>query len=181
MIFISAGHHAKMPGASYDGFNEFDEATIWSDKLCGLLGDKAIQVPTGVLREKVDFINHRDPSRSIAVEIHFNAAKDSDGNNIGKGCETLYYPGSVYGKQIATVVNNAMAEIFSPDRGAKEGYYRMNPKNGPDFFLAKTKCPAIIIEPEFIHRKKKIVENRTTACEALAEAFVRAHKSIYGG
>ena len=40
--------------------------------------------------------------------------------------------------------------LNAKNRGAKEGWYRMDPNNGPDAFLAKTKCPAIIVEPFFL-------------------------------
>jgi N-acetylmuramoyl-L-alanine amidase len=173
MIFVSAGHHASKPGASYKGFCEFDEAVVWADLMIDKLGAFGIRVPSGFLRDKVDFINARNPVDSVAIEIHFNAAVDSNGNNIGRGCETLYFPGSESGKKIATTVNDALAEVFPPNRGVKEGWYRMNKKNGPDFFLARTKCPAIIIEPDFIHRKDIIQNGREEACQKMVDALVR--------
>lgn len=179
MIFISAGHHATKPGASFNGFSEFDEAELWADLLVEKLGDNSLRVPSGVLRDKVEFINNRDPVESIAVEIHFNAAVDGDGNNIGRGCETLYYPESKRGQLLAAFCNDALSSIFNPDRGIKEGWYRMNPKNGADFFLAKTKCPAVILEPEFIHRKEIIQVNRESACELLSNALLLAQEALY--
>lgn len=186
MIFVSAGHHEAKPGASFDAFNEFDEAIKWQQIISDELGDSASLVPTGVLKDKVAFINNRDPSKSIAVEIHFNAARTNVAKGgeepvwepIGTGCETLYYPGSKQGELLASIVNKSLALHFK-DRGIKEGYYRMVKKFGPDFFLAKTTCPAIIIEPEFIHHKDLIQKKRVECCQDLAMSLLEAQRDIY--
>ena len=102
----------------------------------------------------------------------FNAATDSRGTNVGRGSETLYYPGSDKGKALAEACQSALEELFPPNRGAKEGYYRMDPARGPDFFLAKTKCPAVIVEPEFVHRFALITEKRVAAVDKLANALL---------
>lgn len=170
MIFISAGHYPSAPGAKWERFIEHDEAVIWAEALVEQIST-AMFVPTGVLKSKVDFINERIMNGDIAVEIHFNAARDSNNNPVGKGCETLYYPGSTKGKSLAEVCQAAMASLFPPSRGVKEGWYRMNPDNGPDFFLAKTRCPAVIIEPDFVHRSDLIMDNREQAIVNLANAL----------
>lgn len=170
MIFVSAGHYPSAPGAKWERFIEHDEAVIWADMLEALI-DNAMLVPTGVLREKVGFINERIINGDIAIEIHFNAARDDEGNPVGRGCETLYYPGSDRGKLLAETCQEVLSKYFPPDRGAKEGWYRMNKKNGPDFFLAKTRCPAIIIEPEFVHHSDLIKEHRNGVIEDLAKAL----------
>lgn len=172
MIFVSAGHYPSKPGAKWERFIEHDEAVIWADDLCDCLAS-ALRVPSGILRHKVDFINERVMNGDVAIEIHFNAARDADGKPVGRGCETLYYPGSVRGKELAETCQEAMSAVFEPDRGVKEGWYRMNPDNGPDFFLAKTKCPAVILEPEFVHRSELIIANRNEAIEKLANALVK--------
>lgn len=171
MIFLSAGHYPSAPGAKWERFVEHDEAIVWRDMLYQGLNTRAISVPTGVLRSKVDFINERTLDGDIAVEIHFNAARDANNNPIGRGCETLYYPGSKRGESIATTIQKVMAEFFPPDRGVKEGWYRMDPSRGADFFLAKTKCTAIIIEPEFVHRANVINDNREAVVNKLVELF----------
>jgi len=180
MIFISAGHYPSHPGAKYDRFIEHDEACIWMDMLVERInanGDdespavKSMKVPTGVLKSKVEFINERALNGDVAVEIHFNAATNAKGENVGRGCETLYYPGSEAGKVLATLCQDVLAIIYPPDRGVKEGWYRMDPARGADFFLAKTKCPAVILEPEFVHRSELIIENRETAVDKLAAAL----------
>ena len=179
MIFISVGHHEAKPGASFNGFNEYDEASIWAEEIHKHIHEDSILVPHGVLKTKVNFINNRDPSQGVALEVHFNSAKNSEGEPIGRGCETLYYPNSSNGKLLAQLVNDALAQSFEPDRGIKEGYYRLDPRNSPDYFLARTHCPAIIIEPDFIHRKELIQANRDQACIDIAAALLVAQSAIF--
>lgn len=180
MIFISAGHYPQKPGAGYDGFFEHDEAVKWAEHIAIHIQDSCI-VPFGILATKIAFINNRKEEHDLAIEIHFNSAVNSKGEHIGRGCETLYYPNSVKGKILATTVNAAMAEIMLPDRGIKEGWYKMNKENGPDFFLARTHCPAIIIEPDFIHRKELIQDSIRQCCELIAAALLTAQSIIYKG
>jgi len=168
MIFISAGHYPSAPGAKHERFIEHDEAVVWADKIVELL-DGSIRVPTGVLRTKVDFINERIMNGDVAIEIHFNAALDGEGNHVGRGCESLYYPGSDKGEALALSCQAALSKTYSPDRGAKEGWYRMDRSRGADFFLAKTRCVAVIIEPEFVHRSDLITDNRKQAITNLVE------------
>ena len=170
MIYVSAGHHPTKKGAEFDGFTEHDEALVWVDIILANLGDRGIKVPTGVLKDKVDFINRSEAT--IAIEIHFNSAVDRQGNRVGQGSETLYYPGSKKGLLLAKSVQTILAEYFLPDRGVKEGWYKMDKTKGADFFLAKTKCPSVILEPEFIHRKEIIQNKRGNVCKDLAEKLI---------
>jgi len=170
MIFISTGHHPYSKGASCGKFNEFDEAKIWASLIAHMVGKKAMLVPVGVLREKVAFINSFQGS-NIAVEIHFNSAVDGEGNRVGAGSETLYFPGSNRGEALAQCVQEELCAVFPPDRGAKEGWYRMDKSKGANYFLARTRCPAIIIEPEFIHRRDIILSCRENGCKAITIAL----------
>lgn len=168
MIFISAGHYPSAPGAKFERFIEHDEAILWADALCAELNSESLRVPSGVLKDKVQFINERIMNNDIAVEIHFNAALDANGVNVGRGCESLYFPGSEKGKVLAETCQAALTDLFPPSRGVKEGWYRMDPSRGPDFFLARTKCIAVILEPEFVHRAEIIQNNRQQAINNLA-------------
>lgn len=184
MICVSAGHHPLKPGACHEGFCEHDEAVRWVDEICNNLGEgQCVKVPPTTLKDKVLFINNRQPD--IAVEIHFNSAKvwedlNKDGiqqenevKNVGRGCCTLYYPGSETGKVLATYVQEGMEQIFDRHwNGVMEGYYRMNPKNGADYFLRRTRMPSIIIEPEFIHKKELIQNSRIAACAAITSSLL---------
>ncbi len=181
MLFaLSAGHHPKAKGAQYNGFNEHDEAVLWVDELAMQLGSDALIVPTGLLREKVAFINSHNCD--AAIEVHFNSAI-IDGKPVGRGCETLYYPKSSKGKHLAQIIQRSIAPMYFPNRGIKEGWYRMDVPGRvdyhgdvegdekPDYFLAKTKCPAVIIEPDFVHNSGAIRKHRKAACEAIANAL----------
>ncbi len=186
MILVSAGHHPTKAGACFEDFCEFDEAARWAKLIVENIGDeRALLVPFGVLKDKVKFINERvSNNKTIAVEIHFNSAviwKDKNGDgvqqdyefkHIGNGCETLYYPKSVNGKNAALTMQHSLSRIFTPDRGAKEGWYKMQERFGADYFLAKTKCTSLIIEPEFIDNKSLIINNRVSGCIAIAEALL---------
>lgn len=177
MILLSAGHHQLMKGASFEGFNEHDEALKWVSLIAHHMASDCMVIPAGTLKNKIEFINEVK-SGTLAVEIHFNAAINSLGEHIGSGCETLHYPTSSIGRKLAQDVQKTLSNYFQPDRGVKEGWYRMNPENGPDFFLARTKMPAIIIEPEFIHNKKQIIEMREQCCISLAKTLISINEEI---
>jgi hypothetical protein len=71
----------------------------------------------------------------------------------------------------------------APDRGAKEGWYKMDrpgvidfygDEDGdemPDYFLRKTNCPALILEPEFIQQYGHIKNSRKVGTQAIAAAI----------
>lgn len=183
MIAVSAGHNNKAPGACFEEFCEFPEAVKWAELIVAALTQLRVEaefVPTGSLGSKVRWINRK--RADLAVEIHFN----SDPKHAGKGCETLYCPGSRRGEIVAKVVHDGMAAIMLPDRGIKEGWYRMD-KPGvvdyagdvdgdevKDYFLRSTRCPAIILEPEFIHNKSVITNKRDVTSIMIASGLARA-------
>lgn len=174
MILLSAGHHPGAKGAGYNDHYEYDEAVLWASETANLIRGRMMVdiVPTGNLSEKITWINNQ--KAVLLCEIHFN----SDESKRQKGSETLYFPGSVKGKKAAEIVQKALAGIFPPNRGAKEGYYQMNPAKGPDAILEKTNCIALIVEPEFIYNYAVIEDRRHPACAALADALVQAAQDI---
>lgn len=190
MILLSAGHHPAKPGACFENFCEHNEAVKWMEEIHQFLGsDVAKKVPTGVLKKKIEFINANEPT--IAAEIHFNSLQvwnDANANGLvdkgemeykGSGALTLFYPGSSKGKRLATVVQEGMETVFKKHwRGVMEGYYRMDPKYGPDYFLVRTKCPSIIIEPEFIHHREEIESKRADCCTAIADGLLKAERAL---
>jgi len=189
MILVSIGHHQYSKGASFKSFNEFDEAKLWAPLIAENLGSLGIVVPVGNLRKKVKYINQvcdNTPERNIAIEIHFNMAwgdKNHDGNvdddeYLGRGSESLYYPGSHTGKELAEQIQTALSIPYPPNRGAKEGWYKMNKANGPDFFLKHTHCTSVIVEPEFVHHADKIEEGRDVGCKLIADALFDYHKEL---
>lgn len=172
-IIIFAGHHPTKPGASYNGFNEHDEALRWLDLLRPYFSVEDLSIgPIGTLKTKTNYINNRNPL--LACDLHFNSAPLVDNKRQGEGSMTLYYPGSVKGKLAADAVQNCICEVFKPDRGSREGYYRLDPTKSPDWFLARTKCTSLILEPEYIHQKEKIIDNREAGVEELAKGLAAA-------
>lgn len=179
MILVSAGHHEGAQGASWNGFTEWPEAMEWRQQLVGFLGeDVGAAVPSGLLKDKVEYIN-ASPA-VCAIEIHFNSAK-INGKHVGRGCETLFYPGSFRGRELASYAHQSLSTFFHPNRGLKEGWYRMDAPGTVDYhgdvdgdevidyFLRATHCPAIIIEPDFIHNMEQIQRKRAGTCRHMAD------------
>lgn len=175
MILLSAGHNPSAKGAGYNDHYEYDEAVLWASEVANLIRGRMMVdiVPTGFLSDKIAWIN-KQKEAVLLCEIHFN----SDESKRQKGSETLYCPGSRKGKIAAEIVQKALAGIFPPNRGAKEGFYQMNPAKGPDAILAKTNCVALIVEPEFIYNYAVIEDRRHPACAALADSLVKAAEAI---
>lgn len=179
MILVSAGHHEGAQGATWNGYTEWPQACLWRDQLVRYLGDSlGLAVPDGTLPDKVDFINAN--TAICAIEIHFNSAK-VNGVHVGRGCETLYEPDNKRSDILAASVHNALRMHFRPDRGIKEGWYRMDRPGVVDYdgdvegdekldyFLWATHCPAVVIEPEFIQYIDEIDRRRAMACKAMAD------------
>lgn len=180
MIIIFAGHHSKKPGACFEGFCEHDEALRWLEIIkANTNSEDFIIGPVGTLREKTQFVNQRNPL--LAIDLHFNSAPLKDGKPQGEGSMTLYYPGSNKGLNAAIHIQTQLAKIFLPDKGEREGYYRLDPNRGADWFLARTTCTALIPEPAYIHEKKTIVTRREDGCMALIVGANAAVVYLQGG
>lgn len=180
-ILLSAGHYPQAQGACFEGFCEHQEAKKWVASIVEHIAYRrgVLLVPSLDLAGKVKWINSQEDA-SLALEVHFN----SDPAHAGKGSEALYCPESEKGHEVAQAIQKAISIILSPDRGTKEGWYRMD-KPGhedypgdvdgdekPDYFLSATKCTAVIIEPEFIHNKDLIESKRDAVCAEIANALV---------
>lgn len=175
-IFLSAGHNPKQRGACNNGYCEHEVATEWVEYIRQLIKPfiNVKIVPTGSLTEKITYINSH-PECMIAVEIHFNS------NVNAKGSESLYHPNSKKGKELAELVQDEFetANIYQPNRGAKVGYYQMNPDKPIDAFLRRTKPVSIIIEPDFISQKDRIDEDMELGCRAIADALIKFYHKYY--
>lgn len=173
-VFITPGHYPGAPGAGLDGFYEHDEAVRWVEVIRQADPDSNVFVcvPGLTLKEKAIFINRRcHAERDVAVEIHFNSFVDEQGQHKGSGSVSLYYPGSSDSKQLAQACQGVLAEHFPPDRGVVAGWYRGDERRGPYYFLEKIACPAVILEPEFVHHRDIIQSRRNTVALALAAAL----------
>lgn len=200
MILIGAGHYPAEPGAIFpepvngilqpNAFFEHEVAAAWVP----LIADEIKRyVPVGIvpqawLGDKVRMINSYVGIEPVylAAELHFN----SDPARKGRGCETLYCPGSKKGQRAAETVQRYLGTLITPDRGVKEGWYRMD-KPGhidypgdvdgdekPDYYLKATNMTALIIEPEFLHNRVTIEKLKNAACKAIAQALVVAHQEV---
>lgn len=182
MILLSAGHYPESPGACHNGFCEHEEALKWVSLLGGLLRPrtKVEVVPTGRLGKKIEWVNtfHKSVPVDLAVEIHFNGSEDGKQH----GSETLYCPGSVKGQRAARIVQDAMSSLLGPNRGAKEGWYRMilppDSRATPDIFLSQNLPVSLILEPEFIYNRLAIESLRQVTCDVLSDAIIDAVTAI---
>lgn len=189
-VGMSIAHNTRSLGACFHDFCEHKESDIWTGLLIREL--TILNVKTYLSESENLSIERRNQSGGskvydinkaqcdIALEIHFNACGGCPTN----GCETLYYPGSTKGRLIANAVQKRLClELGNNDRGVKEGWYKMDrpgvidfygDKEGdemPNYFLQHTNCPAIIIEPEFIHNIETIMNSRLSGVMAIAEAI----------
>lgn len=189
-IAISAGHHKDAPGAIYvEGsprkiaFTEHEEALLWQDMLGrALYSVDSFLVPPTKLGEKVEAVNRENCK--LAVEVHFNSAVNNHGKHIGSGSMTLYCPsafsGNDRGKKLAEAIQGFLGQVFPPNRGAREGWYKLDVPGVqewvgdvegdevPDYLLKATACPAVIVEPEYVHHYRDIQSKRLAGVEAIA-------------
>ena len=176
MILLSAGHHPGAPGACYNDICEHGIAAEWISIIGNALriSYPCAIVPTGPLGSKITWINAKAQAVPVelAIELHFN----SDESKRQSGSETLYCPGSTKGAACAAVMQNMLGGLLPPNRGAKEGWYRMirppDPKAEPDAFLSQTTMPALILEPEFIYNWHAFKDRRNALCAEIAQALL---------
>lgn len=200
MILIGAGHYPTEPGAVFppsgtlsNSFVEHDVAASWVPLIAQKIED---YIPVAIvspqwLGGKVRFINEYVGVESVhlTAELHFN----SDPSHKGRGCETLYCPRSVKGKRAAETMQRYLGSLITPDRGAKEGWYRMDLPGHVDYpgdvegdekidyYLKVTNMTALIIEPEFLHNRITIERIKDAACKTIAQALIVAHQEIKDG
>jgi hypothetical protein len=141
-------------------------------------GHECFVAPVGKLGRKVHAINEADVD--VAIEIHFNGG----GSKNTKGSETLYCEGSRRGKKLAQTIQKLLSKAMdNRNRGAKEGWYKMDQPGVVDYpgdvdgdekidyFLGHTRAPAVIIEPDFIQQRANIIANRVAGVKAILAAL----------
>ena len=187
-VALSAGHYQAKPGACHEGKCEHKLAKNWVNEIWTALRSKEDRphitlVSSGPLKDKVATINAL--YGDLALEVHFNAC----GGCGASGCETLYYPGSQKGEVAAGIMQKHLqAAMGNKNRGIKEGWYKMDrpgvvdfygDEDGdemPDYFLRKTNCTALILEPEFIEHLDVINDKMKVGAEAIANAVMEILK-----
>lgn len=189
MIVLSAGHHEARKGACNGSVCEWDIATQWVATIKSYINPffESYIVESGTLPNKISQINHI-PDVKLAVELHFNS------NVNAQGSECLYYPGSESGKELSDMILKEFEHIdlFQPNRGSKEGWYKMDSPGvvdyagdvdgdeSIDYFLRKSKCTAVIVEPQFIYHMDDIMNNSVEACRAIADGIIKFYNVHYG-
>jgi len=191
LIALSVGHHQRKKGATYAGVTEYEKALEWVGMIASESKGDIVMVPVGDLQFKVAYIN--GINADVAYEMHFNSYP---GRSVISGCETLYHPRSVKGKKLAELSQAALVkEIGNIDRGAKEGWYRMDRPSHKDYsgdiegdevvdyFLRKTQMPSAILEPMFLKelvKSKKYNPLTNVIARRLAKALVESANAAVG-
>ena len=148
-IVVCPGHNKFKQGARNKELNlvEYTEVLKISYELIDFLRDYSCFGATlvkGTLPFKVREINKIKPD--ICLDIHLNSSV----SKYVRGTETLH-SGSFKSICLAEKVQKELVACLEiPNRGIKKGYYRMDENNSVLYFLRKTLCPAIILEPLFM-------------------------------
>lgn len=147
-VAIAAGHCPPDLGAACQGYFEFKEVVRIAIYVADILHERCIcsvMEYYGSLRRKVRDINFLTPD--VAVEIHLNAAHDTSAH----GCEVLHFKNSPSAVNLAQCIQDELVcdvELF--DRKIKSDRHLRRYL----YFLRKTRCPAVIVEPLFITNAK---------------------------
>lgn len=171
-VFTSnAGHSAKSPGASGNGFKEHEQARLCNKAFIEAMKVRRYDVidttsdarnKAAVLQEQVAKANKvGGSSKQLNASFHLNAGG-------GTGVEVLHYGDST--KVVAARVSAAIAKALGiKDRGAKQ--------RQDLYFLRKTKSPAILVEACFIDNAEdmaKFTKKYRAAMDAVAAVLAGA-------
>jgi len=202
-IALCPGHKHSAKGAVNKKYNlnEYDEGSIIVEHMATQLRDLGhnVTVIDGGLTHKVDTIN--SGGFDLAIDYHHNADADHlDPNDYddtrGTGSMVMYCPkaktygepepGSTRRSQANTVSASIASSLGIRDLKGRPGWYwgQNSLSNGKptkkDYFLRKTTCPSLILEPGYIDNNKfaktwlvskRHEELATAAVKALLEAF----------
>lgn len=162
-VYINPGHDIDYDsGAVGNGMREADVALSIGKKLASLLISKGISVK--VLQSDNLFYDSSYKDREVSVvedanswdadifvSIHCNAFSNPN----ARGTETLYFPGSSNGKNLASEIHGKiLGRLPLIDRGIKER---------PDLIVLKrTDMPAVLVETAFItnYEDSELLRNR---------------------
>lgn len=156
-VALAIGHEPQDRGAAsvIPGAQEMDllaPVAGYALRALARAGVEAYLAPTVPLGRKVDWVNANGPF-DLVLDLHGNADPDSDGvgDPVAAGCMTLYMPGNPRGEQAAKAVQAALvAATGQQDDGVRPGYFRMDPKNPPLFWLRKTRWLALLVEFAYV-------------------------------
>lgn len=152
-ILINAGHSLKGSDHGAIGKNGLWEAKANAN--IALLVKKYLKEIDAVIFQQNKSLNEviqyeNNNSFDLAISIHCNAALSREAN----GVETLYYPSSEKGKELANCIQNELVKITElRNRGIKT--------RSDLGFLKRTKCVSVLVECAFISnpREEQMLKN----------------------
>ncbi|RYU93584.1 N-acetylmuramoyl-L-alanine amidase [Emticicia agri] len=121
MLFLTAGHHKKDAGATYNGRKEADETVRLRNAIARLLTDKGLKVWTDAddwdLNRTINEITKRSKPDDIICDLHFNA-----GAATASGCEVFVADNANAAElNLATeLVNTIASTLLIRNRGVKK-------------------------------------------------------------
>ncbi|MDF1860820.1 MAG: N-acetylmuramoyl-L-alanine amidase [Verrucomicrobiales bacterium] len=145
-VVIDPGHGGLDPGSSAFGLLEKELTLDLAKRLEKILSSHGL---TTELTRRVDkYVELGDRAEkansqagTIFVSVHFNAHTDRSIS----GTETLYWPGSDSGRELASYVQSELGRrLVTRNRGFKPKRLKV---------LEKTKCTAVLIECGFISNR----------------------------
>lgn len=142
-VVIDPGHGGKDPGSSAFGLVEKNLTLDLAKRIKRILESKGISAV--LTRDGDEFIELEDRAAlanstpgSIFISVHFNG----HGDRSISGTETLYWPGSDTGRELASYVQSELGRrLVSRNRGFKPKRLKV---------LEETKCTAVLVECGFI-------------------------------
>ncbi|TSB47664.1 N-acetylmuramoyl-L-alanine amidase [Alkalicoccobacillus porphyridii] len=169
-IVIDAGHGGRDPGAIGNGLYEKTIALSVAHKVKSELEQEGIEVL--MTRDEDLFVTLEDRvlksnqwGADLFVSIHANGYADTSVS----GVETFYYHGSSQGKQVASSIQQQLAESTgSRSRGVFAA----------DFYVLKySRMPAVLVETGFVSNEKdasllKTGEYQQKAAKAIRDGIL---------
>lgn len=148
-IAVRGGHNYNVPGA-VSIVNEVVEDRKIKDAIIKYLKLSSCEVldvtPDKTNTSAEDLIYGVSRANTWVADLFISVHLNAGG---GQGCETLYYNGSTKGKDYATKITNAIANLGFKNRGAKvdvRGLYE----------LKNSKMPTVISESFFVDSQSDV-------------------------
>lgn len=183
-IAVCIGHHRDRQGAAnlIYPYTEWVAMSTVAHKMAGLLeaAGHEVHVIEGRLAYKVAVINRGN--FDIALDLHLNADADhtdpqDQDDSRGHGCMVMAVPHNKERLEQAQVMSDKIVSVLgNRNLGGREGWY-WGDGTKPDYFLARTNCPAFIPEPFFIDNNAEcerwlVGGNEDVVAGAIADAVV---------
>ena len=173
-IVIDAGHGGIDPGATGNGLKEKDRALTYALKIGKELEGLGFNVIYTRTRDQfIELRNRSNLSNNVNATIFISIHLNSFGKASANGAETLFHPGSIKGKSLASKIQNEIVknELCNSDRGIK-------PRSNLHVLKA-TKAPAVLVELGFISNEKD-VELLARKEEEIVQAIAKATSEYLG-